>query len=78
MECYSVLQMILEYYKEDHTKAYRFLQYPREYYKIVQDPMGWVWDPRQAQKDSTAHCEILNSGIIQSPSGSHTVLDKIL
>ena len=54
MESYSVLQMILEYYREDHTKPYRILQYPREYYKIVQDPMGWVWDLRQAQKDSTA------------------------
>ena len=39
--------MILEYYREDQIKAYRIPQYPRESYKIVQDPMGWVWDPRQ-------------------------------
>ena len=78
MESDSVLQMILEYYREDHTKAYRILQYPRQYYKIVLDPMGGVWDLRQAQKDSTALCKILNSGIIQSPSGSHRILDKIL
>ena len=78
MESYSVLPMILGYYSKDHTKTYRILQYPREYYKIVQDPMGWVWDVRQAQKASTALCKILNSGIMQSPSGSHRILDKIL
>ena len=45
---------------------------------ILQDPMGWVGDLRQAWKDSTALCKILNSGIIQDPVGSHRILDKIL
>ena len=40
--------MILQYYREDHTKSYWILQYPRESCKIVQDPMGWVWDLTQA------------------------------
>ena len=40
--------MILEYYREDHLKTYRILQYPRESYKIILDPIGWVWDVRQA------------------------------
>ena len=35
-------------------QSYRILQYPREFYKIVQDPMVWVWDLRQASEDSTA------------------------
>ena len=48
MESSSVLKKILQYYRQDHMKSYRILQYPRESYKIVQDPMGWVWDLRQA------------------------------
>ena len=52
--------MILEYYREDHIKSYWILQYPRESYKIVQDPMGWVWDLRKASNDCTAFCKILN------------------
>ena len=30
--------------------------------------MGWVWDLRQAWKDSTALCKILNSEIIRDPN----------
>ena len=49
---------------------------------IVQDPMGWVWDLRQARKDSTALCKILNSEIIQDPTQnpikSLLILVKIL
>ena len=45
---------------------------------ILQDPMGLVGDLRQARKDSTALCKILNSGVIQDPMGSHRMLDKIL
>ena len=41
-------------------KSYKIQQYPRE-----SDPMGWVWDLRQALKDSTALCKILNRAIIQ-------------
>ena len=48
MESLSVLEMILEYYTEDHVKSYWIIQYPRESYKIVQDPIGWGWDLRQA------------------------------
>ena len=70
--------MILEYYREDHLKAYRILQYPRESYKIVQDSIAWGWDLRQALKDCTGLCKILNSGIIQKPSGSPRILDKNL
>ena len=44
----SVLEKILQYYRQEHVKTYRILQYPREPYKIVKDPMGWVWDLRQA------------------------------
>ena len=40
--------MILQYYREDHIKSYWILQYPRESYKIVQDPMGGVWELRKA------------------------------
>ena len=59
-------------------KSYRILQYPRESYKILQDPMGWVWNIRQALKDSAALRKILNSGIMQDPTGSHRILEKIL
>ena len=48
MESLSVLEMILEYYKEDQVKSYGIIQYPRESYKIVQDLIGWGWDLRQA------------------------------
>ena len=78
MESLSVLEMILEYYKEDHVKSYWIIQYPRESYKIVQDPIAWGWDLRQAWKDSTGLCKILNSGIIQDPTGCHRIPDKIL
>ena len=30
--------------------------------------MGWVWDLRQAWKDSTALCKILHSEIIRDPN----------
>ena len=30
--------MILQYYRQDHMESDRILQYPRESYKIVQDP----------------------------------------
>ena len=43
LESSSVLEKILQYYRQDHMKSYRILQCPRESYKIVQDPMGWVW-----------------------------------
>ena len=69
---------MLEDYREDHIKSYWILRYPRESYNMVQDPMGWVWDLRQAWKDSTALCKILNSEMIQDPTGSHRILDKIL
>ena len=39
--CQSCLRnpnKILQYYRQDHMKFYRILQYPRESYKIVQDP----------------------------------------
>ena len=76
MESLSLLEMILEYYKEDHVKSYWIIQYPREYYKIVQDPIGWGWDLRQAWKDSTRLCKILNSGIIQDPTRSHRIPEQ--
>ena len=41
-------------FKRLTMQSYRILQYPREFYKIVQDPMAWVWDLRQASEDSTA------------------------
>ena len=44
MESLSVLEMILEYYKEDHVKSYWIIQYPRASYKIVQDAIAWGWD----------------------------------
>ena len=78
MESLSALEMILQYYREDHIKSCWILQYPRESYKIVQDPIAWVWDLREACKDSTALCKILNSGIIQDPTKSHRIVDKIL
>ena len=78
MESLSVLEMILEYYKEDHVKSYWIIQYPRESYKIVQDPIAWGWDLRQALRDCTGLCKILNSGIIQDPIGCHRIPDKIL
>ena len=43
MESLSVLEMILEYYKEDPVKSYWIVQYPKESSKIVQDPVGWGW-----------------------------------
>ena len=70
--------MILDYYRVDRIKSYWILQYPRESYKIVQDPMGWVWDLSKAWKDCTALCKILNSAIIQDPTKSYSILDKIL
>ena len=78
MESLSVLEMILEYYKEDHVKSYWIIQYPRESYKIVQDSIAWGWDLRQALKDCTGLCKILNSGIIQDPIGCYRIPDKIL
>ena len=75
MESLSVLEMILEYYKEDHVKSYWIIQYSRESYKIVQDSIAWGWDLRQA---CTGLCKILNSGSIQDPTGSHRIQDKIL
>ena len=48
MESLSVLEMILEYHKEDHVKSYWIIQYSRESYKIVQDSIAWGWDLRQA------------------------------
>ena len=59
-------------------KSYWILRYPIESYKIVQDPMGWVWDLTQACKDSTALCKILKSGIIQDPREPHRIVHKIL
>ena len=50
MQSYKILQ----YYRQDYMKSYRILHYPRGSYKIVQDPMGWVLNLRQARKDSTA------------------------
>ena len=47
------------YYRQDHMKTYRILQYPRASYKMVQDPMGLVTNLRQTWKDSTALCKIL-------------------
>ena len=42
-----------------HMISYRILQYSRESYRMVQDPMGSVWHHRQTRKDSTARCKIL-------------------
>ena len=35
-------------------QSYSILQYLREFFKIVRDPMAWVLDLRQASEDSTA------------------------
>ena len=40
MKSQSVLEKILQYYRQDHIKSYRIPQYPRESYKMVPDPMG--------------------------------------
>ena len=52
MQLYKILQefygiLLLQHYRRDRMKSYRILQYARESHKIVQGPMGWVWDLRQ-------------------------------
>ena len=53
------MERILQYYRQYHMISYRILQYSREPYRMVQDPLGSVWDHRQTRKDSTACCKIL-------------------
>jgi len=59
-------------------KFYSILHYPTESYEIVENPIGGVWDLRQAKKVSKGLCKMLNGGIIQDRTGSHRILDKIL
>ena len=70
---------MLQFYGQDHMKSYGILQYPRESYKIVQDPMGWdgygILDKHERTPQHAV--KILNSGIIQDPTGSLRILDKI-
>ena len=78
MESYSVLEKILQYYRQDHMKSYRILQYPRVSYKIVQDPVGLVWKIGSKSFAIVQDPTGILWNLIQFWKRSYSIMDKII